>query len=142
MNAIEGFFGEYRFLSNFWISDLRVPWGSFRSAEHAYQAAKTCNPDERAMIARAPSPGTAKRLARSIVHPAPLFDTIKLRIMREVVTAKFEQNSTLADLLIQTAPRKLVELNSWGDRFWGVFDGVGENHLGAILEGVRAELAK
>lgn len=34
------------------------------------------------------------------------------------------------------------EGNTWGDKFWGVCDGEGENHLGKLLMEVRAELTK
>lgn len=35
---------------------------------------------------------------------------------------------------------ELIEGNTWGDRIWGVCDGVGENRLGKILMRVRAEM--
>ena len=39
-----------------------------------------------------------------------------------------------------TRDRVLIEGNDWGDTFWGMTDGEGENHLGKILMRVRAEL--
>jgi predicted NAD-dependent protein-ADP-ribosyltransferase YbiA (DUF1768 family) len=60
--------------------------------------------------------------------------------MEDVVRAKFSQNPELCDQLLDTGDKTLIEGNHWGDRFWGVCDGVGENHLGQILEKVRTEL--
>lgn len=41
--------------------------------------------------------------------------------------------------LQETGDAELIEGNYWGDRFWGVCDGVGENHLGKLLMRVRSE---
>ncbi len=53
--------------------------------------------------------------------------------------------SFLAEKLLETFPRPLIEGNSWGDIYWGrrlTADGVGEglNHLGRLLENIRDEL--
>lgn len=34
----------------------------------------------------------------------------------------------------------LIERNTWGDTFWGVYDNKGENNLGKILMKVREGL--
>ena len=34
----------------------------------------------------------------------------------------------------------LVEKNDWGDTFWGVCSGKGENYLGRLLMQVRKEI--
>ena len=62
--------------------------------------------------------------------------------MEEIVRAKFYQNPQLAEKLIATADRKIVEGNTWHDTFWGVdaATGKGENHLGVILMKIREEL--
>lgn len=38
--------------------------------------------------------------------------------------------------------RELIEGNTWGDTFWGVCRGKGENNLGKILMRLRSELAQ
>lgn len=43
-------------------------------------------------------------------------------------------------LLLDYFAAELIEGNTWGDRIWGVCDGVGENRLGKILMRVRAEM--
>jgi predicted NAD-dependent protein-ADP-ribosyltransferase YbiA (DUF1768 family) len=35
---------------------------------------------------------------------------------------------------------ELVEYNYWGDLYWGVCRGEGENHLGRILMEIRSEI--
>jgi predicted NAD-dependent protein-ADP-ribosyltransferase YbiA (DUF1768 family) len=42
--------------------------------------------------------------------------------------------------LLASGGATLEEGNPWGDRLWGVVDGVGENRLGKILMKVRDEL--
>lgn len=42
--------------------------------------------------------------------------------------------------LLATRDRMLIEGNDWGDTFWGMVDGEGENNLGKILMRVREEI--
>lgn len=60
--------------------------------------------------------------------------------MYDICIAKFMQNKNLAQLLIETGDATLIEGNTWGDRVWGVCDGVGENRLGKILMQIRAKM--
>ena len=62
--------------------------------------------------------------------------------MEGIVRAKFTQNAGLAEQLIATGDRELVEGNNWHDTFWGADGktGEGENHLGRILMKIRGEL--
>ncbi|NWN81082.1 NADAR family protein, partial [Bacillus sp. (in: firmicutes)] len=46
----------------------------------------------------------------------------------------------LKNKLLQTGESILIEGNTWGDKIWGVCNGVGENKLGKILMKVRNEL--
>jgi predicted NAD-dependent protein-ADP-ribosyltransferase YbiA (DUF1768 family) len=57
------------------------------------------------------------------------------------VKDKFSRNPELRVKLLNTGDLQLVEGNYWGDTFWGVCNGKGENHLGKILMRVRKELA-
>lgn len=68
------------------------------------------------------------------------WDGRKVAIMRGLLREKFAPGSELAARLLATHPRALVEGNDWGDRFWGVCRGQGENWLGRLLEQVRDEL--
>ena len=137
-DSIERFAGPHRFLSNFYPAPLVWEGRYFPTAEHAYQAAKCRRSDEAWKIQEAPGPGVAKRLGRKIELRAD-WDEVKERVMLEIVRAKFE-NADLRRRLIATGNAELIEGNYWGDRFWGVCRGTGENRLGKILMRVRTEI--
>lgn len=136
---IEGFFGEYRFLSNFWYASVTLDGVVYPTVEHAYQAAKTLDHNMRRMIANARTPGDAKRAGRLIKLRADWTTTTRLSVMRSLVTQKFS-HPHLAEKLLATGDAYLEETNSWGDTFWGVSGGVGTNHLGHILMDTRSAL--
>ena len=70
------------------------------------------------------------------------WEDIKLEVMHNVVFNKFVNKSTsnLGYKLIYTGDAELIEGNNWKDKYWGVYNGIGENHLGKILMKVRSEL--
>lgn len=70
------------------------------------------------------------------------WEEVKLGVMETILRDKFTRHADLQALLLGTGDRDLVEGNTWGDRFWGVCGGVGENHLGRLLMQIRAELRK
>jgi len=59
-----------------------------------------------------------------------------VQVMYDLVLQKF-QYANLRKLLLDTGGQYIQEGNTWGDRFWGVCNGIGENHLGYILMKVR-----
>lgn len=132
---IDSFSGEYRFLSNFYPASVWFDWKEYPTVEHAYQAAKTLNHEMREVIRNLSTPAKAKYVGRR--EPLrPDWEQMKLWLMEELVLMKFE-DPVLRSLLKATGDQELVEGNHWGDRFWGVCVGVGENHLGKILMKVR-----
>lgn len=135
---IAGFFDEYRFLSNFY--DATVPFDGlvYPNAECAFQAQK--EPKYAALFVRQTA-WQAKRSGRR-ARLRPDWDDVKDDLMYEIVRAKFKHNPELRVKLFATGERALIESNSWGDTYWGVSDGVGENRLGHILMAVRAELRR
>ena len=139
--AIKEFRGEFAFLSSFFPSIILDGGRAFPTAEHAFQVEKTLDPVWRNRIQFAGTPGQAKRLGRR----APLrpdWDTIKLAHMARIIRLKFTQHPVLAARLLQTGEEELIEGNTWNDRFWGICNGVGENHLGQLLMQLRTELRK
>lgn len=136
MSEIREFSGEYHFLSNFHPVSVEYEGVTYPSVEHAYQAAKSLDLEERDIIRSSGSAGMAKRLGRH-VKVRDDWDDIKLEIMSELVYQKFYGDPDLANKLLGTRDKVLVEGNWWGDRFWGVCNGVGYNHLGRILMAVR-----
>jgi ribA/ribD-fused uncharacterized protein len=136
---IDHFAGAYRFLSNFY--PVSVPWGYFfySSVEHAYQAAKCVRDDQKEAIRLLKKPGEAKRRGRT-VELRKDWDQVKLHVMHVLLSRKFA-DVALADKLVSTYPRELIEGNDWDDTYWGVdVNKGGENHLGNLLMQVRVAL--
>jgi predicted NAD-dependent protein-ADP-ribosyltransferase YbiA (DUF1768 family) len=116
--TITRFRDQYDFLSNFYICTIMLDSVDYPSVEHAFQAAKTFDSDERYQVQTAPTPAQAKRLGRR-------------------VTLREDWESVKLDIL---------EVNTWNDRFYGAMwnekkaEWIGKNHLGKILMKVRQEL--
>jgi len=132
------FKGDYFFLSNFYPAKVSYQGRVFPSSEHAYVSMKFSEEFRDQFVDPMMSAGQAKRIGR----------TSKLRfgwaqrknkIMFHVVEAKFRQNPDLANMLIRVQG-EIVEHNTHRDRYWGVFEGDGKNHLGIILMQIRQRL--
>lgn len=139
---IKQFSGRHAFLSNFHPSPIEFEGIEFPTVEHAFQAAKSSDPEIRREIAALPTPGKAKRAGRKVKD----FDRVsweakKVEVMRQLVRLKFEIPE-LRELLVATGDEQIQEGNSWNDTFWGVSlkTGKGQNHLGRIIEEIRAEI--
>lgn len=135
---IRDFRGEYNFLSNFYPVKVKCDFGLiYNSTEAAYQAQKTMDRMIRLMFTNY-KPIVAKRNGKKIKLRND-WEEVKLDIMLDLLRQKF-QYSGLRQKLIDTGDEKLIEGNWWGDTFWGICRGIGENHLGKLLMKVRAEL--
>ncbi len=155
--VIDSFRGDYKFLSNFYIGKPieyagpdrrdREYWDTARypvetkatymTAEHLYQAFKSCFGPEFRKIVNAKSPGLAKKTGNrcQLRHD---WNTYKLTAMKHTIAAKFAEPD-LRKRLLATGNTVLVEGNWWNDKFWGQVNGKGENHLGKILMAERAK---
>ena len=132
--TIDSFRGAYAFLSNFaWVGDTTV--------EHQWQAEKTLNPDVRARILQAKSPGAAKLAGRQVQLRAD-WEEIKYERMKFWLDWKFSQ-PVFAAQLEATGNAVLIEGNQWGDEIWGRVwrhgHWEGQNWLGKLLMQIRAE---
>lgn len=136
---ISGFFGEHRFLSNFYPAPIVVDGLEWPSVEHAYQAAKSDNFEIREIIRKLPKANMAKDMGGRI-ECRPNWKEIRLLVMERLLRLKFAPGTELARRLIATQPHELVENNWWSDHYWGVCDGWGENNLGLLLMLVRNDL--
>ena len=134
-NRITRFRGEYGFLSNFWKAKTVYGGVEFPTSEHAYQAAKS--DDERIWryFATLETAAEAKRCGR-MIELRPGWHEIKVDVMLAVLISKFS-DIHLMDKLVATEGSELIEKNSWGDVFWGVYQGVGDNRLGKLLMDIR-----
>lgn len=140
IQIIKKFDGDHFFLSNFYRVDITFDSMDWITSEHAYQAAKYMSPVHRQLIQAAPSPAATKRIARATANAQwPAFHSHKLNIMERILRVKFSIPH-LDQMLRATGDAYLIEGNTWGDRYWGEYQGVGENHLGRILMKIRDEL--
>lgn len=135
---IDSFTGDFRFLSNFWPAEVEYDGVKYQSVEHAYQAAKTLDPKERAWFKNCTA-GEAKKLGRKVTM-RPGWDKMKLDVMYELNSEKFMRHLDLQEKLIKTGVHELVEGNNWGDKYWGKVRGHGSNHLGKILMRIREQV--
>ena len=139
--GIYGFFGEYRFLSNFYACDILYEGIKYPSVEHAYQAAKTTSTRIRKRIAKIELAGAAKAFGQHMQIIAN-WEEKKLNVMNLLVLTKFTCYKELREKIMNTGNLHLEETNTWGDKYWGIFEGNGKNHLGEILMKVREYLIR
>ncbi len=109
----------------------------YPSSEHLYQSLKATNEEDKENIRMASNPHNAKKVAREVFCRMD-WDSVKVEAMRLALYLKFYQHPDLLLKLIETGRTPIVEINWWGDKFWGVCNGVGENWLGRLLMELRA----
>lgn len=140
-SPITTFTGKYHFLSNFYKLSVPLMYEGldYPTLEHAYQAAKCLDEDGRRYIRLAPDPAGAKKRGRKC-RLREDWEQVKVAIMRELLRQKFTTDLDLLQRLLATGEAELIEGNWWGDRFWGVCQGKGQNILGQLLMELRKEL--
>lgn len=136
-NAITSFHGEHRWLSNFAPAAVMFNQLYYPTVENAYQAAKTNDIGHQRQLVTI-TPGQAKRVGKTFRLSAD-WDDRKLAVMDDLLWQKF-QLPLYRMKLLATGDCMLVEGNTWGDKFWGVCEGEGENHLGKLLMKIRTNL--
>jgi len=137
---INSFSGPYRFLSNFYPSIIEYDGIEYPTAEHAYQAAKTYDTAIKRKISMLDSPGKAKRCGQDVIIRLD-WEEVKVDVMEDILRIKFDNNELFNKLVI-TIGEELIEGNYWGDTFWGVCNGVGQNNLGKILMKIRDQICQ
>lgn len=136
---IEGFKGQYRFLSNFWLCNIMLDGLWFPSVENAYQAAKSYDKEYRLGLTELTASNA--RAAGRLVKLRGDWEVVKQEVMYFLLVQKFRQ-PTLRQALLDTGDAYLEETNFHGDTYWGVCRGVGTNHLGILLMQIRDEIRK
>lgn len=146
--GIYGFFGEYRFLSNFHVLTVPIEVNGlvFWSSEAAYMAEKTHVWDIKLQLANiSATPNKAKKLGRELPLRSD-WEDVKDEAMLTMLRAKFLHDPILGNMLLETNGHILEETNNWGDAYWGAvvdpegFPGKGHNKLGQMLMEVRYEV--
>ena len=136
---ISKFSGDYRWLSNFWACPVEYEGITYPSVEHAYQAAKLPNGDLRKLFAEDIPAAAVKKMGRLFDIDKTAWEARKVDVMRDLLKIKFAI-PYLHEWLLATGDDELIEGNWWGDTFWGVCRGVGQNMLGRLLMEARCEL--
>lgn len=138
---INEFKGDYRFLSNFFMTTVVFEGDHYPSSEHAYMAAKTTDATIRMQITRCATPKEAKSMGRKIQLRAG-WEGMKQQVMQQILLDKFSRNAVIKQKLLDTGDQQLVEGNWWGDKIWGVClkTNQGKNLLGHTLMNVRTLL--
>lgn len=150
MKKIAKFDGKYRFLSNFYpwviVDEDGITWPS---TEHYYQAAKTSDPLWKMRILNAPYYKEdcieGQRSVKSLGKSCPMrtdWDDVRLEVMDKALRMKFRADNEMGSKLAETGNVELIEGNTWGDVFFGVCNGQGENNLGKLLMTLRSEIQK
>jgi hypothetical protein len=143
--VITSFSGSYSFLSNFSQTRITIEGKTYPTVEHFFQASKALDPVEHDLIRVQPTAGQAKRAGKK-VRLRKDWEQVKDEIMLTALRAKFTQHPQLAEWLINTGDRDLVEGNSWHDNYWGICSCIscsyttGKNKLGLLLQQVRKEI--
>lgn len=134
---------EFECFSNF--SDFSVLWRgqNWKTAEHAYQAAKFLEKEESIaeQIKSADSGMAARDIAQENKNKQPLdWEARKVGVMEDICRHKLHQHFSIRETLVKTGKRRIVkdlaEDSFWG---WGV-DHKGVNQLGKIWMKLREEL--
>lgn len=152
MKKIETFtLPETRFLSNFYPykkdgscyeHQIKINyWGiDYNCTENAYQAAKTTDTSIMRHISSL-SPYEAKSYWQGRENEIRQnWNEIKDKVMRDINFQKFYGHPELFKMLRATGDAILEEGNTWGDTYWGICNGQGENRLGKLLMQIRDSL--
>ena len=127
--SIKGFFGVYRWLSNF-EGELNG-----RTVEHYYQAAKCIDPKEKEFILSQPKANLARREGQK-VKCRPDWHYYKFKVMFKLLLWKYKHRK-YKDALLSTKDAYLEESNTWHDNAFGnciceKCGGKGKNVLGKM----------
>ena len=131
------FRNEYWFLSSMYPCIIHYNGYTFNNAEAAFQAQKSKEYTDKFCSMNG---FDAKHLGRR-VPLRPDWNSEKVKIMEEIVRAKF-QDPVMRRKLLETGDIHIQEDNTWNDRFWGVCNGTGMNHLGIIIMKIRDEIRR
>ncbi len=137
--------GDFAGLSNLHPRPMTFEGIRYASAEHAYQAAKARDPVIRAWLMAAPTTELVAVAGDALAADeiVPGWNAQHVALMARIVRAKFLEHADLLQLLLSTGDAKIVEWapeDSAVARFWGEYEGMGENTLGLMLMRLRDTL--
>lgn len=129
-------------MSNFYPTEIIFDNNVYKSAEHAFQAAKCATDIEREKVRKADTAAIAKSIGRR-VKLRTNWECEKVAVMEQILRVKFS-NQKMKQLLEETKGFVIIEENKWHDIFWGKctcnnHKSMGKNVLGEILMLIRDE---
>jgi N-glycosidase YbiA len=132
---------EYGCFSNFAAYPIKLKGKVWPTSEHYFQAQKFAGTEHEEALRGERSPMIVARMGRDRKRPLRRdWESVKDKIMREAVLAKFTQHEELKEVLLSTGNAVLIE-HTANDSYWADGgDGSGLNRLGDILMSVREEL--
>lgn len=125
--------------SNFAHSPFVLDGHTWRTVEHYFQAQKAMSSEERKKIRTAQTPMEAKKLGQRVRLRSD-WENVKYDVMLCALRAKFAQNPSHANDLLETGDKNLYE-DSPTDFEWGCRNN-GKNLLGKALMKVRSEMQR
>lgn len=145
---ISSFTKEFAFLSNFYPVKIFFEGICYPTLEHGYQASKFFEQSKKlSLLQECKFPGQAKRWSRRFLCRADwlevrndvMLDLLRLKFPHPASPKQSDEQRKLSQQLIDTGDAELIEANTWGDRYWGVYRSYGENMLGKMLMQIRDE---
>lgn len=146
---IGSFSGDLEFLSNMYkipiyfneskYDNFQPDFKVYPSSENLYQALKCKYIKDRELFQNV-DPHKSKRIGKTIEIRYD-WDNVRLEAMQLAIDLKFK-NIELAEKLINLPDDKIIEFNNWGDRFFGICNGEGLDHLGKILRAKKQQIIK
>lgn len=160
---------EFGYLSNFNVLKNKIHYLGYDyiSVEAGYMAQKCDDVAWKQYCSTISPHSNAQSEMKKAAYKVDLvkdFRDKQLKIMLDLLRLKFKNNPELANKLVATYPRMIMEGNVWNDRYWGAtipkqnlsdnveleklyekfpqYFYVGQNYLGRLLMKVRDELMK
>lgn len=137
------FRGQYFFLSNEYLANIKYLKFIYKSAEHLYQSVSCEKRSDRDRVRSAETGKSAKVIGKYVKKRAH-WDVDKVKAMERTVRLKFHKKK-LRKLLRATKGMELINQNYMHDMFWGVcgctlHQRKGLNMLGKILMKIRDDI--
>ena len=117
------------------------------TVEHYFNAMRFTNSSYQEKVRHAPTPAKAQRLGKNWLNrffwkKQPDWQIRQIVYMTRAIYTKCKQHNQVAEALLATGDKRLVE-NSQYDYYWGCGrDRRGENKYGEVLMAVRDKLTK
>lgn len=136
---IKGFKNEYEFLSLGYKHNITYAGITYTNSEAAFFAQRVKDVNARAKYSRLS--GNKARAKALQAEPSDTWDEYKDYILKDLMVLKFE-DPLLRKKLLDTGDKRLLNINTYRDSYYGIYENKGYNILGKILMEVRDAIRK